>query len=210
MSRTIFITGTDTNAGKTYVTGLLAKYFSRKHDVAVVKPVESGAGQSAYSLELAYIKKIAPDVQAYNQYLLAQPLAPYLAAKLAGNKISMKYLHKEITRISAQHDITFIEGAGGLMVPLTDQHLVLDLIKTLAFPVILVVSNRLGAVNHTLLSLAALRVNKLKIAGVILNNCLRSSADSSLKTNGKLIEKFGKVKILAEVKYGQKEIKIRL
>ena len=159
-----FITGTDTEIGKTYVTCLLCNYFKKKgFKVGAFKPVESGVKFS----KIPDYKKIAyaSGDKEKSVYLLNEPLAPMIAAML--DKVIIK--EEEILNFyfndlkSNSYDYYFIEGAGGLMVPLNDKLLYIDLIKKFNCEVILIARTNLGTVNHTLLSIEALKKRNISI-----------------------------------------------
>ena len=165
-----FVTGTDTDAGKTAVTAGLLRAFARRHVPArAVKPVQTGC------IETPQGRK-APDVEIWKKaggqgralYMFRVPCSPHLAAKFEGTRLDAASLADACRAAVAPEGVTLFEGAGGLYVPLNDEESMLDLMRELRFPVFLVVANRLGCLNHALLSLDALEQAGLKVAGMAL------------------------------------------
>ncbi|WP_291319969.1 dethiobiotin synthase [Desulfonatronospira sp.] len=178
-----FVTGTDTGVGKTVISALLAAGL----EACYWKPVQSGAACGLDSKQVALWaglgqKKIIPGV-----YTLQEPLSPHLAAKRQGVLIDPDEL-----RIPDTEETLIIEGAGGIMVPLNDDLLILDWVRSLAVPVLIVAPNRLGVINHTLLTIKAIGCCGVKILGVILNG--QPNMD-----HVQAIEHFGKTPVLAQV-----------
>ncbi|MBW4515245.1 MAG: dethiobiotin synthase [Timaviella obliquedivisa GSE-PSE-MK23-08B] len=179
-----FITGTDTNIGKTVVSALLTLGLR----YAYWKPVQSGLTpitdtefiRSATGLDASYF---IPE-----RYRLTQSLSPHAAAKIDSVKIALSDFQLPATDKPG----LIVEGAGGLMVPLNDQDLMIDLIRSLNLPVCLVTRSTLGTINHTLMSIATLQHAKIPILGVIINGQKNQS-------NREAIAHYGKVPILAEL-----------
>ena len=108
----------------------------------------------------------------------------------------MVKIKKALKKLARAHDLVIVEGTGGLLVPLDEKHLFVDIIKELDLPIILVSANKLGTINHTLLSLEALKSRKIRVLGVIFNNISRKENKLILKDNPKIVKKFiGKVPI---------------
>ncbi|MDO8525833.1 MAG: dethiobiotin synthase [Candidatus Omnitrophota bacterium] len=173
--RVIFVAGTDTGVGKTVVTKLLARCFTGEgYKAATQKWVETGVRKSAavYSFKL--------------------PASPHLAAKHEGRTIKIDRIKNSLKRLAKKNDIVIVEGTGGLMVPLTRTKLFIDVIKELNIPVLLVAANRLGAINHTLLSIEALKARKVKLLGVVFNSISKKENTLISEDNPKIVEKFTK------------------
>lgn len=173
----IFITGTDTGVGKTVVTAVLARLLHSKGlKVGVMKPVTSGCAVEGgkFVSEDAELLKWAAGTTALDSdvapYLLREPLAPSVAAAIDGTHICPGTIHEAYRRIAAAHDFTLVEGAGGLMVPLSENKLVSDLIRYLDLPAIVVARPNLGTVNHTLLTCFYARQLGIEVKGIIINN----------------------------------------
>ncbi len=171
--RVIFVAGTDTGVGKTIITRLLAQALAGEgYKIAIQKWVETGVRKSAavYSFKL--------------------PASPHLAARQEGRTINIKNIKDSLKALSEEFDMVIIEGTGGLMVPLTEKKLFIDVVKELKLPVLLVAANRLGAINHTLLTLEALRARKMKIIGVVFNNLSKRANTLVMEDNPKIVKKF--------------------
>jgi dethiobiotin synthetase len=171
----IFITGTDTGVGKTTVAAALARLLHDKGvKVGVMKPVTSGCSLSstgpvstdaellAWGAGTIVTPEVAP-------YLLREPLAPAAAAELEHVRIEFSRILAAFHRIAEQCDFVIVEGAGGLMVPLSGGLLVADLVKLLALPLLVVARPDLGTVNHTVLTTFAARQLEIDVRGVIIN-----------------------------------------
>ncbi len=180
----IFITGTDTGVGKTYFSCALAALLrSYGCAVGVMKPVETGCevkdGQlfpdDAWRLKEA--SGCAEPIDRICPYPLPEPLAPSMAAERAGVRIDIDHLLSICHDISAKHDVTIVEGAGGLMVPLVPGFTFADFARVAKLPIIVVAANRLGALNHLLLTLEHASCKELSAIGYVLN---RVTAESSL------------------------------
>ncbi|MGM8932802.1 dethiobiotin synthase [Salinicola halophyticus] len=172
-----FVTGTDTDAGKTFITtGLMAAARRRGLTAAGGKPVASGCERTPLGLRNADAVAIqaqcqpALDYDAINPIALEPAIAPHIAARETGVALSLSSLEIPMRSLLARGaDFTLIEGAGGWRVPLNDQESLSDLAIALALPVVLVVGVRLGAINHARLTLEAIRHDGLTVAGWVAN-----------------------------------------
>jgi dethiobiotin synthetase len=170
----IFVTGTDTGVGKTLVASALARFLAeRGKKVGVMKPVETGVADSSTTGADAELLMWASDsreeIERISPYRLARPLAPSLAAEQEGIRIDLDVLTGAARRLGESHDFLLIEGAGGLMVPLSGGLLMADLIRRLGLPLLVVCRPGLGTINHTLLTVFCARTMNLPIAGFIIN-----------------------------------------
>lgn len=174
MGKTIFITGTDTDVGKTVVTACLAAALLKKgKKVAVYKPVQCGGllNGKIKSPDLKLVRDlsgISPDCL-FNDYAFKFASSPHLAAELENKKVDVEAIKKNYAEISKKFDYTLVEGAGGLLVPLTRDYNVLDLIHDLSAPVLVVARAGLGTINHTALTILALKLKGIRIIGVVIN-----------------------------------------
>ena len=176
LSKGIFITGTDTGVGKTIVSSTLARLLRMKGiNVGVMKPATSGCrteqGRLVSDDALLLCRAAGTsynDVSA--PYLMVEPLAPAEAARIDGVNIDFAHLQNCYDRLAAAHDFVIVEGAGGLMVPLSENLMTTDLARQLDLPLLVVARPNLGTINHTLLTCYAVNQMKLKLAGVIINN----------------------------------------
>lgn len=181
--RGFFVTGTDTDVGKTVVSAWLLAHL----DACYWKPVQAGAEPETDTQTVRCLAELPEDRILPEAYVLKEPLAPHEAARREGISIDMAKL------VAPQDDrLLIVEGAGGLLVPLNEEDYVIDLIEDLNLPVILVARSTLGTINHTLLSLEALRRRGLVVAGVVING-------PESPHNRAAIERYGKTQVIAEI-----------
>jgi dethiobiotin synthetase len=170
--RGLFVTGTDTAVGKTEVAcALLAEARARGLDAVGMKPAQSGvtAGEPSDAERLRAASGEAEPLQAICPHSFAAPLAPAVAARLEGKTIALADVVGAARALAARHAAVLVEGAGGLLVPLTDRETYADLAVALALPVLVVARAGLGTVNHTALTVEALRRRGLAVAAIVLN-----------------------------------------
>ena len=180
----IFVTGTGTGVGKTFVSAILAVGLSAGY----WKPVQSGLLEKT---DTAWVREMTglPSTHFYPEsYRFRFPLSPHVAAEKDGIHIDLESM--DLPETSLEHII--VEGAGGIMVPLNERHLMLDLMKKLQLPVLLVAESGLGTINHTLLSLELLKNHSVQVFGVVMNGPRNPE-------NRKAIEHFGNTRVCAEI-----------
>ena len=188
----LFISGIDTDIGKTYATGLLAKALMHQGvNVITQKLVQTGVSVNSDSGEM----NIADDIVTHRQlmgiplqpcdidsstcpYRYEKPASPHLATRLSGEVLDPELITSATKRLQAEYDLVLLEGAGGLLVPITEQLLTLDYIAAQGYPIVLVTSGRLGSINHTLLSLEAIKFRGLEVHGVIYNHIHDNAAQT--------------------------------
>ena len=198
--RSIFIAGTDTGVGKTMIAGGLARVLRMKGiSVGVMKPVSCGGDEDA--LFLSQCAGIREPLRRINPIHLKHPLSPNVAAALEHKKIDLKKITAAFKTLQKRYDTVIIEGCGGLLVPLTDRFLVIDLIPALKSEVILVSRSGLGAINHSLLSLEALRRRRLEPIGVIFNRLSGGDLSTPEETNPEVIARIGHTQSLGVFPY---------
>lgn len=173
--KTYFVSGIDTGIGKTVATGMLARLaHAAGKTVLTQKPVQTGCSGIAEDIVMhRAMQGIALTPADHNgstaSYCLPYPASPHLAARLAGKTIDCRQIDADTEKLRAQCDVLLIEGAGGLMVPLSHDTLLIDFIRARDYPLILVTCGRLGSINHTLLSLAVARQYGVRVAAVVYN-----------------------------------------
>lgn len=173
----LFITGTDTEVGKTLVSGaLILKLREQGIQTIGFKPVVAGTYQDATGKTLnedVETLRIASNLGSAElnlcPYVLDQPAAPHLVAARQGLKLEMDVMLQTFHHIQNQADCVVVEGAGGLLIPLNDQKDLSDFAKEIDLPIILVVGMKLGCINHALLTYEAIKTRNLKMAGWIAN-----------------------------------------
>jgi dethiobiotin synthetase len=195
-----FVTGTDTGVGKTRFCCLLVEALRAEGiDAAGFKPVCCGDRDDAVLLAAAS-GGLTPDE--VNPVWLKAPVAPLIAGMLENRPVDPQDLIGKYRGFACEHRQVVVEGAGGWRVPLAEGYDMADLAKDLGLPVILVVGNRLGALNHTILTVDAIRAKGLPIAGLVVNH-LAEELDTAAITNKGMIEELTGVPILAEIIHGQ-------
>ncbi len=191
----IFITGTDTGVGKTVVIGFLGRFLRGKKRRAITqKWIQTGTDDNPPEL------KIHPYPAVYS---FKFPASPHLAARLEKRKISKEKIKKTYKNLLKMHDFVLVEGIGGTLVPFNRKDLVIDIAKDLRLPCVIVACNKLGAINHTLLTIEVLKRRKIKILGIIFNNCLEGQSGTILKDNIKIIKTITSAKILGTLPYAK-------
>ncbi|MEI7706408.1 MAG: dethiobiotin synthase [Deltaproteobacteria bacterium] len=199
--RGLLVTGTDTGVGKTEVSvALVAGWRARGLDVAAMKPAQSGvvAGEPSDADRLRRAAGEVDPPELVCPYSLRAPLAPAVAARLEGVEISLERVLACAAELSRRHAALLVEGAGGLLVPLTPRETYADLAVALGLPVLVVARAGLGTVNHTALTCEALRTRGLAVAGVVLNRT-SAGADPSEPWNAAEIERLSGVRVLADL-----------
>jgi len=185
----IFVTGTDTGIGKTVVSAALVCALRGREKVCYWKPIQTGIEEDNDTETVRKLANCAEDEIFDKGFRLEKPLSPHLSARLANVEITVE---KTLDFVKADERFWIVEGAGGVLVPLNKNELVIDLIKALDLPVLIVARSGLGTINHTLLTLEALRDRDLKIFGVIMNG-------SPDEENQKAIGHFGNAAVLAQM-----------
>ncbi len=190
----VLVTGTDTGVGKTFfVTNILKHLLKRGMDTCGFKPIETGCipiCQDANEISKVCNKEIKPI------YSFKIPVAPSVASKIEGIKVNVDKLKEEIANFCRNFEYTFIEGAGGIMVPITDSYTYLDLARDLSLKVIVVALNKLGVINHTLLTAKACQCERVDVLAVVLNDKEVKNNDESRQTNYKTLKELLEVPVL--------------
>ena len=185
----IFVTGTDTEVGKTRIsTGLMGVLQQQGLKVAGMKPIASGCewkdGQWQNEDALAMIQQsnVALPYSTVNPYAFEPAIAPHIAASQVGVEVSVSVIQKQFEQIKQQADAVIVEGAGGWLVPLNQTQTMADLAQALDLPVVLVVAVKLGCINHALLSVQAIENKGLKLAGWVANHLDQQSKSADIIT----------------------------
>ncbi len=210
MARGVFVIGTDTGVGKTAVAAGLAWSLRRRGiDVGVMKPVETGVrgdrGSDAEQLRRA--GGVEDTIEAIRPYRFTAPLAPLIAARRQRTRISLAAIKRGYERLARRHDMLVVEGAGGLMAPLTATHTTLDLAQTFDLPLLLVIGNRLGAINHALLTLHAANARGLRFLGGVVNHP-GPDRDHAIRTNPRVLRELLDLPHWAVVPYLTKQERV--
>lgn len=187
----IFVTGTDTEVGKTVVSAALLCALREEKAVCYWKPVQTGIEADDDTRTVRRLASCA-DAEIFDRgFRLEKPLSPHLSARLANVEITVE---KVLNFLPADRENRFwiVEGAGGALVPLNETELMIDLISALRLPVVIATRSGLGTINHTLLTVETLRNRGIKIRGVVMNG--KPNAE-----NRRAVERFGQVEVLAEM-----------
>lgn len=189
MGKIVFIVGTNTGVGKTFLAcGLATTLLREKKSAVALKPIETGFSESARSDAYLLARASKRELNEVILYKFKNPLAPLIAAELEGKKIDFKRVANWILEKAKENDFTFVETAGGLMVPITEGSTYLNLIAELSASAVIVAKNTLGTINHTLLTFQTLASKGIPTLGVILNE--PDGQDHSSETNPSVISRF--------------------
>jgi dethiobiotin synthetase len=176
VAQSLFVTGTDTGIGKTYIAcKMIREYVAQGYRVVGMKPVAAGCelvnGQwlNEDVTLLTEASNVKAPLSLVNPYCFNQPIAPHIAANLAGVTIDFQVIKSAYDELQTLADIVIVEGAGGLLVPLNDQETIADLIQHLNLPVVLVVGMKLGCINHAKLTIEAIHHRHLELKRLIAN-----------------------------------------
>lgn len=211
----IFITGTDTSVGKTIITAFLAKYMLEKGcNVITQKWVQTGCSRfllsdAGFHLKIMgcgknYIKGFEDYIV---PYMFRTPSSPHLASSIENKKIRAAKIINSYKVLSKRFDFVIVEGSGGVVVPLDRRVLLIDLAQEAGLPVLIVAQNKLGAINHTLLAVEALRLRKMDILGIAFNNPREEDA-RIIKDNPRIIEALTGENILGVLPWIEKPEKL--
>jgi dethiobiotin synthetase len=190
----LVIVGTDTGVGKTVVSATLLARYARRLRLGYWKPVQTGAEEGTDSDAVRRWTRGIADVLP-EAYVFREPLSPHLAARRAEGRIDPERILEALVRyaLDDRERSLVVEGAGGILVPLTDEgYLLVDLLGALHLPCAVVARTTLGTINHTLLTLEGLRSRGVEVAGVIL--CGAENAE-----NRRAVEKFGKTRVVDRI-----------
>ena len=205
-----FITGTDTDIGKTYISKVLADSISKRHQVTYMKPIQTGCVRNAegklsapdFDYVMSGSSVMTGPYDTHVPYRFEPACSPHLAATLASETISLEYIRDCLHNLDSYEGITLVEGAGGVLVPLSQNMYTVDLIQHLQLPVILVTSPHLGTLNHTFLSIKELHAAGLTLAGVVLNNCRNVPENFIYQDNRRMIRDYILPVPFLEIHYG--------
>jgi dethiobiotin synthetase len=209
--RGVFVTGTDTGVGKTISSAALSALFREAGSDAVpMKPIQTGglfrdgewvSPDLSFCLRMANLAPDPTELADMAPYVFQPACSPHLAASRTGRHISCERIASSFARLSKRHDLVVVEGAGGVLVPIDRNRTMLDLMKLLDLPVVLVARPLLGTLNHTLLSLRELDRAGLSVVGVVFCETRKTRWGFIEKDNWKTVERFGKVQVVGRVPY---------
>jgi dethiobiotin synthase len=191
MRRGLFITGTDTGVGKTVLAAAVMHRYRREAPVRYWKPIQTGIEQDDDTAEVARLGACSDREVLACGVRLTRPLSPHLAARLSGTTIDIESLVASIDD-TGEPSSWIVEGAGGVLVPLNDWEMMIDVMTRLQLPVLIAARSSLGTINHTLLTLEALRSRALRVAGVVM-------IGDRNEENRAAIERYGRTRVVGEI-----------
>jgi dethiobiotin synthetase len=195
-----FVTGTDTGVGKTFVVSRIVAALRKEGvDAVGMKPICCGDREDAEALHHA--SESAASINDINPIWFRTPAAPYTAAMIEGRTIDLALIRESFDRLRSSHQRVIVEGVGGWRVPIARDYFVSDLARDLALPVVVVVANRLGALNHTLLTIESIRASGLHCTGIIFNHVVPPESDAATITNRGILEDIAGAPVLSEVPF---------
>lgn len=184
-----FVTGTDTDVGKTIASAVLLASLRARRDVLYWKPVQTGVETDSDTDTVRELADCGDEEIHEKGIRLEKPLSPHLSARLAGTRIGISDIKKDVPETKR---LVVAEGAGGVLVPLNESEMMIDLISDLSLPAIVISRSGLGTINHTCLTLEALRQRSIDVAGVVM------VGDYNVE-NKKAIEQYGGADVIAEI-----------
>ncbi|MBI5573043.1 MAG: dethiobiotin synthase [Elusimicrobia bacterium] len=201
--KAIFVTGTDTNVGKTVVSGLLARCFlDRGYRVITQKWIQTGSNLFPVDIEMhlrfmmrgrEYIKDYSALV---TPYIFKFAASPHLSSDMEKRKIDVGRIKKSFNILLKKFDFVIVEGTGGVLVPYNKKRFIIDIAEELNLPVLVVAANKLGAINHTLLTIEAIKKRNMNILGIVFNNLNKNENKIVLRDNPRIISKLAKEEVL--------------
>ena len=199
--RSIFVTGTDTGVGKTWVTaGLAAALRRRGVDVGVFKPVATGARRVSDDTRLLRAAAgVSDPPELVTPQLFRAPLAPSVAARRERRAVDLKAVDRAWRRLRSSHDLVLVEGVGGLMVPLRPRFPVASLVRRLKLPLVVVARPNLGTINHTVLTVRAAAAFGLRVVGLVVNRHGPGRSGLAERTARAALEEETGREVLAEI-----------
>jgi dethiobiotin synthetase len=198
-----FITGTDTGVGKTIVTACLLSLF-RKYNLSagVMKPIETGVtgrtlSDAEFLIETEGAGSAIADVAPVR---FKTPASPLQASKIEKRPINIKSIWRKFHELAYRHEYMLVEGVGGILAPITEKYLVIDLIREMRLPLIVVCRHTLGTLNHTLLTLRAAQAEGIEVRGIIFNQTAPKMSAIE-KQQPAIVRELTKIPILGECHY---------
>ena len=207
----IFITGTDTEIGKTIIAGGLAAALKAAGvDVGVMKPIASGGierkGQivSEDAIFLKGAAQVDDALDLINPICLRHPLAPSVAAEIEGISIDLRKIDEAFAQLCQRHEFIVVEGVGGIAVPICEEMLVADMAQRFQLPLLIVARPNLGTINHTVLTVEFARSYNLEICGIVLNASQEEPKGLAEETNPKELARLTHLPILGIVPFDER------
>ena len=201
-----FVTGTDTDVGKSYVCKHLAKEFIKLgKKTGYLKPFQSGL-EEGIDPDAKQIETIAKGVIAKSTYITKTPCTPYISSQIDNVDYNLEKVKQDYTELANTCDVTIVEGSGGLYVPVKENVLMSDVIKFLNLPTLIVARPNLGTINHTLMTIKCAQSEGIKILGVVISNYPQITNDPVILRAQEMIEKYCNIKVIDTIKQGQTDL----
>ena len=201
-----FVTGTDTDVGKSYICKHLAKEFIKLgKKTGYLKPFQSGF-EEGIDPDAKQIEIIAKGVIAKSSYITNTPCTPLVSAQIDNVDYNLEKVKCDYDELKNNCDITIVEGSGGLYVPVKENILMSDVIKFLNLPTLIVARPNLGTINHTLMTIKCAQNEGIKIIGVVISNYPEATDDPVILRAKEMIENYCSTKVIAIVKKGQTDL----
>ena len=201
-----FVTGTDTDVGKSYICKHLAKEFIKLgKKTGYLKPFQSGL-EEGIAPDAKQIEIIAKGVIAKSSYITNTPCTPLVSAQIDNVEYKLEKVKCDYDELKNNCDITIVEGSGGLYVPVKENILMSDVIKFLNLPTLIVARPNLGTINHTLMTIKCAQNEGIKIIGVVISNYPEATDDPVILRAKEMIENYCSTKVIAIVKKGQTDL----
>ena len=200
-----FVTGTDTDVGKTWVSCQLVRAFRAKGvDAVGMKPFSCGDRADAEALDLANGGTV--EMGLVNPVWLRVPASPYAASLIENRTLDVATAQDAYAVLSKNHRVVVVEGVGGWRVPLTDQMCMSDFAVEMDLPVLVVAANRIGALNHTRLTVEAIQQRGLRVAGILWNEVSAGESDPARMTNRAVFEQLMPGIFQADIAHGSESL----
>lgn len=200
----VFVTGTASKTGKTFVTAALASIMqSLSYKTAVYKPIQLGAfEQNSFIIDpdISYVKKIDPYLTAECTYHLKSTMAPVIASELEKIKINPKVILKDYTMLKDKFDAVIVEGTGGILTPIAPRFTIANLVKMLNLPIVIITNSTEESVNNTILTANHAEAMGIEINGIIINRYPEGTEDMRVKTIPRLLEEYTKASVVGIIK----------
>jgi dethiobiotin synthetase len=208
MKKGFFIAGTDTGVGKTVIAGAMMKAIHAQGlSVCGMKPVETGCsrtGNNLYPPDGMFLKKVAGMDENINQitpFCFEAPVSPFLASEMESRPVSIGVIVGKVHDLLERYQAIVVEGVGGILVPIRKNYFVLDLIKELDLPLIVVARPSLGTLNHTLLTVNYALKEGIRVSGIVINFTRKSEGTVSENTNPLVLQQLSPVPVLGVFPY---------
>lgn len=201
----IFVTGTDTDAGKSYITkGICSELIKNNETVGYLKPFQSGIIEGVLSdMETVNFEG---KINAKTSYITKTPCTPLISAEIDAVDYDIKKVISDYENLKKDCENVIVEGSGGIYVPVKKSVLMSDVIKKLNIPALVVARPDLGTINHTLMTIECLLNNGIRVLGIVISNFPEKTEDPAILRAKEMIEMFsGDIKVLATIKHGQKD-----